>query len=422
MKTKYIIFLVCSLMGLSACQMLEGEGEVVTDAGNLDLSVQVNKPMAVRAVGDVDVNDFEVEIASTAVDGYKASCLVKDLPASLSLPVGDFQVTAHTPGESAKRMSEAYYLGERTLSIKNGVTTQAELVCRQVNSKIQVLYGEGFLSAYSQWTITIDDGGTMALVFDQTDQNPQAVYWIFESQVSELTVNFAGVEAATGAPVKGRSKIRKADANEKYDNDNEFFCGGDAIVLNFVQDMGDIPVTTGSLNGLTITANCTFADEIEEETIPVVWEDDEDGDDDENEDNGGKPTISFTAAAVDATAADGPELNADIQASKGIRSILVKAQSTGGFQAAMIDLQESGLNLLEGHELVGDEVLPAVFEGLGVEASMPSEGDTSYLFNIANFYQFLAIYGAGATTFSIVVEDMEGNKAEGSVIVNIMEE
>ncbi len=412
---------MCALMVLSSCQMLEGEGDSVADSGALDLNVQVNRPAAVRAVGDIDVSEFEVEIASVEADSYKSTFLVKNLPGTIHLPVGDFQVTAHTAGASSKRMSEAYYWGEQEFTIKNGLTTQADIVCLQTNSKIQVQYGAGFLATYSEWTITIDDGGSMALVFDQTNKEPQAVYWTFEANVSELTMNFSGVESATGAPVKGRSKIRKSDANEHYDNDNEYFCGGDAIILNFVQDTGDTPVTSGLLSGLNVTADCSFVNESEDVIIPVVWEEDNNDDNGNGDDGNDVPTIQFTSDKVDATATEGPELNADIQAPKGIRSILVKAQSTGGFQAAMVDLQESGLNLLEGHELVGDEILPSVFAGLGVEASMPAEGDVSYLFNIANFYQFLAIYGAGSTTFSIVVEDMDGNKAEGSVIVNITE-
>lgn len=417
MNTKNLFFTACALMGLASCQMMEGEGVASPETGTLKLGVEASTPLATRAGGNVDVSKFAVEISTADVNGYKANYEVQNLPETLTLPVGEYTVAAHTPGNCEKKMSAPYYQGSKTMTIEPGVTTKTEVVCKQRNSKIQVAYGESFLEVYSQWNITIDDGSNMVLAFDQQDLNPAPVYWLFGEGVSQLTVNFYGMDQLNGTPVKGRTIIKKSDAAELYDDDQPYFAGGDAVVLNFSQSVIIVPETTGTVGVHNVTVNLTFADQTEGVTIPVDW----DAEDTPSGDQTQKPVIIFNLPSVTATAEGGPELYADIQTSYGLKSVLVKAESTGNFQAALADLQESGLNLLEGHELVGDEVLPMVFEGLGVEAEMPKMGDKSYPFNIANFYPFLAMYGPSTTKFSIVVEDLAGNEADGSVVVTITE-
>lgn len=401
-----------AMVAIHSCQMLEGEGMDGQESGNLQLVVEKKLPGTTRAAGDVNTSDFEVKITNGS--GYKAEYVVANLPSAISLTVGEYNVEAHTPGDMQKKMAAPYFKGEEQMSIAAGVTTQTVVNCKQQNSKIQINYGSDFLSTYSEWTITVDDGSNSVLVFDNTEETVNPVYWQFDEGVKALQLNLIAVPNDGGNSIRGRMTITKANASERYDDDNEDYTGGDAIVINIgtVEPTPEEP-TTGKGN-IKVTVNATFENNDETVLIPVDWEDG-------GEETTDAPSIVFSSEEVTASATEGPELNATIEASAGLKSIKVKATSTGGFEAAMEDLEESGLRLKTGHELIGDEMLPGIFEGLGVEATMPNEGDKKYVFNIANFYQFLAIYGAGDTTFSIDVTDMERNTTSGSVLVKITE-
>lgn len=406
----FIIYMF-AMMATYSCQMLEGEDVDGKEYGNLQLTVEKKLPGATRANGDVNTSDFEVAITNNS--GFKADYVVSNLPNAINLTVGNYNVVAHTPGEIQKKMSVPYFYGEEEMSIEAGLITQTTVKCKQQNSKMQVNFGSDFRETYSSWVVTIDDGNNSVLVFDEKEDTPNTVYWLFDEGVKSLTLNLTATPRGGGNVVKGRMTIDKASAAERYDDDKEEFGGGDAIVIN-IGLVDPKPEPTAGKGNIKITVDATFENHDESVEIPVDWQD---GD----EVKTGAPTIVFTAEEVSATAAGGPELNATIEAASGLKSVKVKAVSTGGFAVAMEDLEESGLRLKTGHELIGDEMLPSVFEGLGVEATMPNEGDKIYVFNIANFYQFLAIYGASETTFHITVTDMEGNVATGSVLVKITE-
>lgn len=410
-KTVYFIIYMFAMMAMPSCQMLEGESVDSKEYGNLQLSVEKKLPAATRAKGDVNSSDFEVTITNNS--GFKADYVVSDLPNTINLTVGNYSVVAHTPGEIQKKMSVPYFYGEEQMSIEAGLITQTTVKCKQQNSKMQVNFGSDFRETYSSWIVTIDDGNNSVLVFDEKEDTPNTVYWLFDEGVKTLTLNLTATPRDGGNVVKGRMTISKASAAERYDDDKEEYGGGDAIVINIGLADPKPELTTGKGN-IKITVDATFENHDESVEIPVGW--DEGDEDDKN-----APTIVFSSEEVSATAAGGPELNATIKSSLGLASVKVMAVSTGDFAVAMDDLEESGLHLKTGHELIGDEMLPSIFEGLGVEATMPNEGDKNYVFNVANFYKFLAVYGASETTFHIIVTDMEGNKTTGSVLVKITE-
>ena len=416
MNMKKIFTIALAIFGLASCQMLENEPESEKTMGQLQLNVALPATHT-RAVTD----NFQVTISGP--NNYSAQYAAATLPQSLALPVGQYTVKAQTPGTLEKVMDHAFYQGSESFEIKSGITTQTEVICKQLNIQVQMRYGKEFTDTYKSWMVTIEDGANSVLSFTEANPAPAPIYWNVGETVEKFTINIEAQPKAAGAnPVKGRMSITKSDASEDYEGDSDYYKGGDIIQINLTQGEGDTPVdpvepenTTVAL-GLSIKTDLTFAYTEETVSIPVIWEKPEPAPDVK-----GAPTIVFTAPSVEATAENGPALSATIKADAGLKSILVKAVSDGGFQAAMEDLEDSGLHLVTGHELVADELLPGVFSGLGIEAEMPQSGDKEYIFNIANFYKFMAIYGTGTTTFSIVVTDMDGQTAEGSVVVTIKE-
>lgn len=408
--------------------MLEGEQGLSnnSDCGKLQLTIQTPAKLESRAAGQIDTDNFEVTITGTG--NFTRNFTASQLSTGVDLPVGEYNVQANTPGSLEKIMDHAYFLGSNTVTVKKDLTTQAEILCKQQNVMLKLNYGAEFINAYRSWNITIDDGAESVIVFDEQEENPAARYWLLGEGTTVLTVNLTAQPNDENANVvKGRMTLRKADAEIVYDDDDEAYKGGDSVVINVTLNNGDAPEEEhfGAL-GITISSNLTFANTNETVKIPVVWESDPIEDPEETPEEGGDethdlPAIVFTASSVEVVDGNGPELNATITADAGLKSIKVKAVSSGGFQDTLEDLESEGLSLLSGHELVGDQLLPGLFETLGADAAMPSEGDKTYVFNITNFYNLIGMYGPSTTTFSIVVTDMDGNEVNGSVQVIIVE-
>lgn len=406
-------------MSIVSCQMLDGEDGENKLFGNLQLTVQKKEPGTTRAVGDIDTRDFLVKIADGA--DYNAQYVVGTMPETMKLPVGNYTVEACSPGELSKTMTAPYYSGKASMEIKDGITTQTVVNCKQQNSKIMVNYGEEFRNAFSEWTITINDGNTMALLFDNTQSTVSPVYCVFDDNVKTLRVNIVATPTDGSNKVKGSLTITKADATEHYDEDNENFSGGDAITLNIGLGNADEPYTPVGNGILSVSANMQFNNYDEAVSIPVVWEGDEQqGTDDGDKGQGDGDAISITFSSNDVTYSISKQnapnpLDALIEAKEGLSSVKVKIETTcSAFEAALADLAESDLHLLTGHELVGDQILPFVFSSLGMgNVSMPEDGATSYTFPIASFYQFIEMYMDGVASadfsFDITVVDKKGS-------------
>lgn len=432
---KRMIVSLLAALSLVSCQMLEAPKEPSVAKGLLQLDITTPKMVSTRAADDV-INTSNFVVTITGANDFKQEYTVAQLGAGITLPVGTYTVKANTPGELKKTMENAYFAGQETITISEGATTKKEVVCKPQNSKIKINVGPIFDASYESWELTLDDGTEGALKFThETYQYPY--YWQIAPQVKTLTLNFRAMPNEGDSPVKGQMTITKAGAGTDYDGDSGHYQGGDAVEINLQYGADDKPETKPIAQmGIAITSQLTFANTDETVEVPVVWKSDnvEPKPDDKGEPNpgdesgtegDGKPTVTFTSKSVNVTmgAETNPELEATILAPNGLKSVVVKATSNGGFQAAMQDLKESGaLNLLDGHELVGDPLLPGLFAGLGIEdAAMPASGDKKYVFVITNFYEFLAIYGAGATTFSIKVTDQKGQIVEDSVTVVLSE-
>jgi hypothetical protein len=88
---------------------------------------------------------------------------------------------------------------------------------------------------------------------------------LFEDGVTTITVNVSAT-TVDGNTVSENRSFSKADANEKYDDVDENFTGGDALVIT----MGATTASTGNITGVTITASITFENHEEDYEIPVT--------------------------------------------------------------------------------------------------------------------------------------------------------
>lgn len=424
------------MLFLASCEMkneLTGSLTNKADTGTLELGVSVKQPVSqTRAdVSDIDTNTFPITVKgiSTGVDTIVRNYnTLAEMPASITVPVGTYSVSSHTPGTLEKQMTQPYYAGDTEVPVTKDITSTVEVECRMANSRIQMNYGDDFKDAFSEWTITINDGSEMALSYTQKDLEPEAVYWYFGDNVKNIKVNIKA-KTTTGNTVTQSQTFRKADAAENYEEVGENFTGGDALQIN----MGTVESATGTVTGITINTHITFEDESESVEIPTIGDDDKD-EPEQSTPNPGEttPTVTCigkvnsnatsegnifeTGVSYSLEAQNWPTTDVVISTPAGLKSLKVTIiAGNKGFQGAADEFE------LTDHEMIGSS-LGSLLEEFGISLPMPEAGCTDYTFPVGTFYAMMNIYGPtkngqeeGGTygkdyhEFLITVEDKDGN-------------
>lgn len=409
---------------LASCEMkneLTGSLTDKADTGALELGVSVKQPVSqTRAdASDIDTNTFPITVKGTSAEvdtivrNYNT---LAEMPASITVPVGTYNVSSHTPGTLEKQMTAPYYSGDTEVTVTKDITSSVNVVCRMANSRIQLNYGEDFKKAFSEWTITIDDGSEMALSYTQENLNPEAVYWYFGDNVTAIIVNITAKTTA-GNTVTQSQTFRKADASENYEEVGDNFTGGDALQIN----MGTVESATGTVTGITIKTHITFEDESESVEIPIGPTPPTPGE---------KPVTLDLPADVTYSISEGTapsSADAYIASEAGLDKIVVTITAgNDAFQAILVDLTMDGQSFLAengGVDLIDNADFGNLVSTVGSTA--PKDGDTSYKFPIGAFFTFLNTTGATDPgkqhEFHITVTDKNGETANGVFKVTINE-
>lgn len=431
-KIKTIVGLAALLLTvvLASCEMKEelkgnngtSDASTPSEVGYLDLSKVdlVSKSEASRADvvdsddSSINVNEFPVEIVGTDVeytrtfDSYQQ--MLDESP--ITLPVGNYKVSAHSKGELQPVMDEPYYDGETSLTITKDVVSNAEVECKMANTKIQIAYDEKFKETFQFWEITVTDGTEHNLIYDQEDMDPEPKYWVLQENVKVIKVYITAVTTRNIKISESRSITKPEDA------DTEFWVRADDLTITM--EPGDTdPNTPSGINGIDIKVEVSFGTDKEEiEFIPV--EDDEDttepsepGDTDTDGSAGSAPSIAIPQSTYTLPGDASMDANVTIKAESGIQSVMVQIiGGNDGFAGAITDLFKSDI-----FELIGNETLRTVLESTG--NTLPEVGDTSYIFPVGAFFNMLTPFGATTTSsghvFKITVEDSEGKTASASL-------
>lgn len=390
--------------------------------GSMTLNIDKVAPAVVRSV---ETADYPVAIYSMTDNKEIASYERADqVPTQIKLAVGNYYAEAHTPGQMEKIMETPYYAGRDEFEILQNINTISTIVCRMANGRINVNYSDDFTQAFTDWTVTITDGGESAIIYTyQADGlNPKPLYISWEENIKELKVNFVGT-TLSGNRITTNSTLTKQQASEQYDSDTEYFAGGDCIVINFKP----VESTEGDITGITIKANIQF--EESEENFEMEVEDnipEDNGSGDNNGDNpGGGDSNAITLNLPDnmtVSAATDPALgDTYIAAEHGIKSIMVKMASTSeAMMGSLADLASNyeGVDFVAGAEVVENQEMIRLFGDLGQTLAVPSTGDTEYVFPIGNFFSLLAFL-PGEHSFTLIITDMEGNTKNGELTLTV---
>ncbi len=408
-----------AIAALSSC-CNEDAFDAMEQTGKMQVAVDIAKPQA-RAT--TEVTDFPVIIYNAAGTQVYSYSTVADVPANVTLEVGNYNVESHTPGAISKKMTAPYYKGVQDVEILKDITSQVNVVCKMQNSKIIVNYSDEFRTVFSTWEITINDGSETALSFTNSS-TANSTYWYFgEEGVESLKVNFRGV-TTTGSTVAASYVLTKSMADESYDDDRKNFGGGDAITLN----LNPTESTEGNITSITINADVTFTETNETVDIEVV---DKPGFNEEPDDPnpGGDDETGITLilpADMSFNSSTQPDVSAgdtNIAAEKGLKSITVSIASTSSDMNKSLGglNDEYGVDFINGAEIVDNQNVVALFASLGQTLEVPAEGQKEYTFPIGNFFGFLVIL-PGEHTFNLTVTDMEGNTKNGKLKITITTE
>lgn len=444
-------FLLCA--GLASCEMKEelfGKGEVPSETGKVELGVAVNDKTNVvitkadATAGDdsqgsnVDPAEYPVIFTHQSAD-YTQEYVYEDIEGTeVTLPIGEYLVESHTPGELKKQMTYPYYGGEAKLTVTKDITSEASVVCTMQNSRIVMTYGETFSTKFTEWTVTIDDGSDMTLTFTQEmGINPDAVYWHFNEDCAKITINVTAKNAADEDIFESRTITKPSGTG------NNYWTGGDALTITMEPGPDEEnPENPSGVSGITIKVEAFFPESTgkddtvwvdidgEETTDPGEPEEPENpggGDEPENPDTGslsmtmpGNGRISYSISAGNAPSSADVVINAP----EGISSLNVKMSSTNeDYNLVIDDLVDSGLDFkTNGVEVVGNSTMAGIlgaFAGGNVEIPALNEGAKSYTFPIASFFKLINAYGSGTYTFDIVLKDAANGEKKDTLILTI---
>lgn len=413
----------------SSCEMkkeLTSGLEESFEMGNLGLDVTVKQPVSnSRVESNIPTNNFPVVIQGTSEnikDVKKEYNTLDEVPETIQVPVGNYNVSSHTPGELQKKMDAPYYSGNTNIIVTKDIETVANVVCKMANSRIQINYGDEFKTSFKSWTITVDDGSDAVLTFTDEDENPEPIYWLFGENVKSITVNITAI-SISGNTVKDRRVFTKSDASENYEDVGDTFTGGDAIEIN----MGVTESTVGTVTGITINANITFENHEDTVEIPTIDEDQPQEPVDPNP--GSEVTLNLPEdVTYSIKAGDAPSsADAYIASEAGLDKIIVTiVAGNDAFQAILVDLTMDGQSFLSengGVDLIDNSDFGNLVSTVGSEA--PTDGCKEYTFPIGTFFTFLDMTGATdpgkSHEFHITVTDKEGKEATGVFKVTINE-
>lgn len=424
MKKISIIASLFCLAVLPSCELkdeLTGTQGEKSEMGVLELAVSVPESAVQSRVNAEAPSDYPVVITKKDTDEEVYNGTYGEMKKPLSLPVGTYIVNSHTPGEIKTSMSFPYYGGEKELTVTKGITSVLEVVCKMQNTKITLVLGEDFKTAFKEWIITFNDGANHVLTFTHADIENNTVYWYLgaDSQVATLTMDITAT-TMEGVKVRDQKRFTKADADENYENDNPNFTGGDALNINIgaIEEPNPEPEHKPQI-GFDISVDITFDGRDETVEIPVVdvpTTDPEPGDPDEPVEDVITISDGGTGYLTDGViVTDGKfptDVNIIMGIEKGVKSVFVKVDSTNpGFIAAA-----SAMKLTDGDGL---DLASDAAKELESLFPLPEENATTYTFSMSAELFGLLNNFEGTHSFTLKVIDLDGNEKSAVLTITV---
>lgn len=435
MKLKYTILAgVFAFASLTSCEMkdeLLNKTEESSEVGYLNVGLAVDASSqsitkaseATSTTPTVSATGFMVEIKKKGEEeAYKTFTYDGEMK-PVELPVGDYTVYAHTPGNAEECTTAPYYGKEEAFNVKANEETGVNVVCTMMNMKIQLTYDEELKRTFKSWEISVTDGThnqdfvRLETTADENVQQPDPFYWMIADNVSTIKVEFSGVLKDNNTEIReSRSIIKPSSAGSQY------WGAADALTVTIKPGEKD-PTDPSGVTGIEISANLEWNTEDKTDNIEVPVEDpttpgepgggDGEGD---GEDATAAPTLEgeYLVSGINYDKKDGgtfPNVEVLMTVPGKIEKVMVKAVTDNAdFKEALSFF--SLTDEPEGTDLVTTQTLGSVIDPL------PQKGDLSYKFSLGTLSAQLVNF-TGEHSFKLKVYDQTGQTAEGVLKITI---
>ncbi len=435
MKLKYTILAgVFAFASLTSCEMkdeLLNKTEESSEVGylNLGLAVDASSQSVTKAdeatstTPTVSATGFIVEVKKKGEEEAYKTFTYDGEEEPVELPVGDYTVYAHTPGNAEDITTAPYYGKEESFSVKANEETGVNVVCTMMNMKIQLTYDNELKSTFKSWEISVTDGThnkdfeRLETTADEDVQQPDPFYWMIADNVSTIKVEFSGVLKDNNTEIReSRSIIKPSSAGSQY------WGAADALTVTIKPGEKD-PADPSGVTGIEISANLEWNTDGKTDNIEVTVEDStttpsepggEEGDGDgDGEDATAAPTLEgeYLGKTVYYDKGSGeafPDVSVFMNVPGLIENVKIKATTTDP------ELEEilAGMHFMDdpdGVDLVGNNDLEGLF-------TLPVYGDDYYPFTLGSLGSMLTV---GKHTFTVKVIDQKGQSVSGSLSFTI---
>lgn len=427
MNLRYTIVAGCLLMmGLASCEMkneILGKDGDSTEMGLLNLGVIVDaRSNDVQTKAPAEGGE-EVTVPAVSASGYtveisNAQGVYKTLAydptsTSVELPVGDYTIYAHKPGDPTE--TEPYYGGKSSFAVKKDETAEASVTCKMENTKIQLVYTTDMQTSFKKWDITVS-GGARSKVLSYDGKNfaqPAPFYWMLDEGIKEIKVAFVG-KNKEGKDIRESRTITKPAGAE-----NSNWLGGDALAINLKPGEYD-PEKPNGVQGIEISASVTWNGVEDTVDVPVV---DDSGEKPENpvdpsDPAAGVPTITGDCIGKELIyvmeGTERPVVAIEMNVPDKIKDVRVQIITNNPtFENPLTGM---GLTAEGGASLINDETLSNLFD-------LPKEGETAYSFLLSDTLFGMMQNLVGTHEFILTVADQAtpSKTAKASFKITIQE-
>ena len=217
-----------------------------------------------------------------------------------------------------------------------------------------------------------------------------------------MTVNFRGTTSK--GTVSDSRIFTKSQAAEHYDDDSEYFTGGETLIVN----MKPAVSTSGEVTGIDVGLNIIFEDHTDEVEIPVNW----DKPITISEPNGTNYLANGISFAMNGTVPSDVALL--MKAPSGIQNLYLQIVSDNPSFASVAG--EMGLAGNGGLDLTSADASAALSSYL----ALPTTGITEYTLTLTNLLNLLKTY-TGVHKFNLKAVDAKDNESGVTLTVRVTE-
>lgn len=425
---------VFAFVSLTSCEMkdeLLNKTEESSEVGYLNVGLAVDASSqsitkaseATSTTPTVSATGFMVEIKRKGEEeAYKTFTYDGEMK-PVELPVGDYTVYAHTPGNAEECTTAPYYGKEEAFSVKANEETGVNVVCTMMNMKIQLTYDEELKRTFKSWEISVTDGThnqdfvRLETTADENVQQPDPFYWMIADNVTTIKVVFSGVLKDNNTEIRESRSIVKSSSSGSQN-----WGAADALSITIKPGEKD-PADPSGVTGIEISANLEWNTDDKTDNIEVSVEDpttpgepgggEGEGD---GEDATAAPTLEgeYLVSGINYDKKDGgtfPNVEVLMTVPGKIEKVMVKAVTDNAdFKEALSFF--SLTDEPEGTDLVTTQTLGSVIDPL------PQKGDLSYKFSLGTLSAQLVNF-TGEHSFKLKVYDQTGQTAEGVLKITI---